>query len=191
MPWNQVFPLGTDQVSQAPALFQQNWAFLAGSIGQDHFFNTGAPNEGHHKFVQLLGAGDAALAAGMSAVEYSKATGNANTQQPYWRNATGIFQIPTTATGLVAVVTPGTNNIYNFTGKPRSFGSVFLCDPGNAGRAYAYCNYFWDPGLPQLAILSIVTTNPGINTIGFIGNTLTCQTDFNGNVTFAINVQPF
>ena len=94
MAWVQVFPTGPTLISQSVQQFQDNWLFLQTNINTDHFFNTGAPNEGHHRFVQMLnGGGDAALAAGMSGVVYTKNNGAGNAQ-PWYRSANIISQVP-------------------------------------------------------------------------------------------------
>lgn len=191
MPWNQVFPLGTSQVSQAPTLFQQNWAFINTNLNMDHYFNAVNPNnEGHHKFVQMLDqGGDPALAAGMSAVEYSKATGNVNMEQPYWRNAVGIRQIPTVITGTVAVAVGTTQNMFSFVGLPRSMGLISVQDPtGASNNTVAF--YFRD------TVNNIVVTNisNGGNILALAGvllNTITIQTNYNGNAFFQIYTMPY
>jgi len=189
MPWNQVFPLGTDQVSQAPALFQQNWAFLAGSIGQDHFFNTGAPNEGHHKFVQLLGAGDAALAAGMSAVAYSKAMGTANSEQPFWRNAVNIRQIPTLLTGTTAPIPlgPQTTTVFNFAGQPATHGLFQIFMQGGVG-AMGVGYYVWNGVNVYVLQLGVSGTITGLS--NSVNSRILVDTIASGTAQFSIYTLP-
>lgn len=147
MTWNLVFPTGPTLISDSVIPFQQNWAFLQTNIGIDHYFNTGAPNEGHHKFVQTIGTGaDAALSAGMNGVLYNKTTGTANIPQPFWQQSADNFtrQIPTIFTGTVVyaggnVLTP----VINMATKYFSNGLFFIYQLGSLGT-FAQCIVVWD-----------------------------------------------
>lgn len=190
MTWNQVFPLGTTQISQSVTPFQQNWAFLAANIGTDHFFNTGVPNEGHHQFVQLLDQGPIALAAGMSGVLYSQATGSANMEQPYWTNAVGVRQIPTAITGTVAVASgPTTQLMVSLTGLPRSMGLISAQDPNNA-TSFGLGFYFRDSS----PLLNIINISAGGNITGFsplTNNGIYITTKYNGNAVYQVYTMPY
>lgn len=201
MVWVQLFPLGTTFINQSVQQIQDNWLFLQNNINTDHFFNDINPNnEGHHRFVQLLDGGDPALAAGMSAVEYSKATGNVNMQQPYWRNAVGIRQIPTVITGTVAVIV-GLNTMFSFAGLPRCSGFVEAHDPNNI-NSHAVTYYWWNGAnvivggqlggtAPGNFVATDIFTLPNSLGFGGVGALLTLSVAYNGNATYQINTMPY
>ena len=207
MPWNQVFPVGTSQVSQAPTLFQQNWAFINTNLNTDHFFNSITPaNEGHHSQVQLLDQGPRALAAGMSGAMYANTAGNVATEQPYWVNAVGTFQIPTVITGQTAVIV-GLTNLFNFVGRPRSSGFVAAHDPNNTtSRQVTF--YWWNganvivggnfggnalvsPSFPVAPVaLDLFTGGNGLGFAG-VGSILTITSNYAGTTTYQIFAMPY
>ena len=151
MVWVQLFPLGTTFINQSVTQFQDNWLFLQTNINKDHFFNTGAPDEGHHKFVNLLSAGDAALAAGMSGVLYSKGTGGSGTiNQPFWRNANAagaIQQIPTLLTGTTIAIGAGAQTTtvldFNIGPQPNCHG-IFEVFVQGSTNSMAVGYYTWN-----------------------------------------------
>lgn len=191
MPWNQVFPLGTSQVSQAPPLFQQNWAFLNTNINTDHFFNTGVPTEGHHQFVQLLDQGAAALAAGMNAVLYTRGTGGSGTiQEPFWTNTnvvTPVQQIPTFITGTTACPAGVQNTtIINMAAgpQPNCMGFIQLFQQG-AVNSFACAYYVWNGA--NVYVTNFVTGPGGL--VNAITNSATSRITVNTNFAAPSNVQ--
>lgn len=93
MPWNPNFPMQATSISQSTPQIQTNWNYIATTVGVDHFFNSATPgNDGHHKWVNMLDAGNAPLAAGFDGVVYVKTSGSK--VQPFYRNATTIMPIP-------------------------------------------------------------------------------------------------
>ena len=200
MAWNAVFPLGTTFINQSVPQFQSNWAFLASNIGKDHFFDTGAPNEGHHKFVQLLDGGAPALAAGMSAVLYSQGTGGGgNVEQPFWRNTTVVnnpMQIPTFITGVTACPAGvQTTTLINMaTGpQPNCMGFIQAFAQGGT-NSFATGYYTWN-GANVYVGTNIMTGVVGtlITNLGNSANSrITITTNFpaGGNVQWAIYLTP-
>lgn len=142
MAWNPTFPTPATRISQSVQQIQDNWAFLQTNINTDHFYNSGAPNEGHHRFVQLITQGaDPALA--LNGVLYSKAV-TGGTIQPFYRNATNIQQVPTIRSGVAAVGGGGGNfSLANLAGTQPFSG--FITSVDQATTATRGCAFIiWD-----------------------------------------------
>lgn len=173
MAWDPNFPTPGTRISQSVQQIQNNWAFLQNNINTDHFYNSGAPNEGHHRFVQLITQGaDPALA--LNGVLYSKAV-TGGTIQPFYRNATNIQQIPTVRSGVTAVGGGGgTFALTNLAGT-QTF-SAFITSVDQANLNTRACGFVvWDGALLRVDNLSssgnIVTlTTTGVTSIAVTSN---------------------
>lgn len=137
MTWNAVFPTGGTLISQSVTQIQNNWAFIATNISTDHYFNSGAPNEGHHKFVQLVNQGGDAAAA-VNGVFYSKVNGAGNTQ-PWFNNGNIIAQVPVIFTTSVTFGAPGTSFVNFLTANaggamPAFSGTAQIIQQGGAAN---------------------------------------------------------
>jgi hypothetical protein len=167
---------------------QANNLFIQNNIRKDHFFNDANPNnEGHHQFVQLIDqAGDPALAAGMAAVSYSKATGGAGSNQPFWRNSTNVRQIPTLRTGTTAVV-PGVNVLVDLNAQPGTNGIIQMFGVGaTAYKGVAYV--IWN-GV-STSVLQLGVDGVGITAITSSTTVVRVTTTFAGNVQWALYTLP-
>jgi len=192
MPWNLVFPLGTDIVSQAPPFFQQNWAFLQANINTDHFFNdTVTPaNEGHHRFVKMKNfAGDPVL-AGMDGEIYIKPNPSGGTIQPFYRNATTIRQIPVFYSATNIMGAPANNfNIFDLTGLTIPFYGFFTI--AQIGGAAQFCSgaITWDGAahVQQLSVSKPPAAN-GITAVGSATTFITLSQDIPGATNWQLTL---
>lgn len=148
MAWVQLFPTNNTLISASVNQIQQNWLFLQQNINTDHSFNTGAPSEGHHRFMHLptQGADPAVILTG---VVYQKAN-LAGSPRLYYRTTVPVArieQIPTAMTGMVNLpVGAGWTNVINLAGQP-SFGGIFTAfDPTIPDRQCAMTIAFWGGG---------------------------------------------
>lgn len=188
MPWNLVFPVGTDIVSQAPPLFQQNWAFLQNSIGTDHFFNTGAPTEGHHKFSQY-GNQVVAPVPAVDSVLYSQLTtlGLTGSSQLFLANSTNTRQVATFLGGTT--VTPaGTTTIFTGNVLQPFFGWLHVVNgsvPSDYGVAFIYWNTSGTITVRQLFV------NGSITAIAGTGPNIRVTTSANITVVWGMYTIPF
>jgi len=196
MSWDAVFPTGPTFINQSVPQFQANWAFLESNIGTDHFFDTGAPHEGHHQFVNLLSAGDAALAAGMSGVLYSKGTGGSGTiNQPFWRNANAagdIQQIPTVLTGTTIAIGAGPQTTtvldFNIGPQPHCHG-IFEVFQQGATNAMGVGYYTWNGANCYVLQLGVSTR---ITSVSNGATNILVSTNFGGPsvVQYAVYILP-
>lgn len=142
MAWVQLFPTNNTLISQSVNQIQQNWLFLQNNINTDHYFNSGAPSEGHHKFVHLptQGADPAVILTG---VVYQKNSPAGSPALYYRTGPSGITQVSTAYVGDINFAGPGLGNILNLNGLPRSMGILNIVRYNNmATRAHAYL--YWD-----------------------------------------------
>lgn len=106
MPWNSTWPDGTKSVKGNTTTGQQNTTYTKTTLNNDHFWDIGVNEDGHHKFAQMLkvtaGAppvpADPALATGMDLVYYSKQKTSTESTvqqdvQPFAKNNTAVMQL--------------------------------------------------------------------------------------------------
>lgn len=142
MVWVQAFPTGPTLISQSVTQFQDNWLFLQNSINTDHFFNSGAPNEGHHRFTQTVNqVADPAVA--VDSVSYTKLI-NAKTQ-PFFRNSNNVYRVPFGQAGTTAVGAAGGPRTVNVLTFPAISGvfTVMANVNGAENEGFA-CSVFCD-----------------------------------------------
>lgn len=146
MAWVQLFPTNATRISQSVAQIQANWLFIQQNINTDHYFNSGAPNEGHHKFMHLptQGADPAVILTG---IVYQKNNASARPRLYYRTAAIGGFtrieQIPTAITGRkVLAAGAGTNTILNFAGQPAFQGFFSAYQAGTTGNRCCAAIFF-------------------------------------------------
>jgi len=80
MTWNPIWPQGATSVSQNTLPGQQNTAYTETTMNNDHYWNIGVDENGHHKWVQTVATNDAnkslatnaTLATGMDLVYFSR-----------------------------------------------------------------------------------------------------------------------
>lgn len=166
MAWVQLFPTNNTLISQSVQQIQDNWLFIQNNINTDHYFNTGAPNEGHHQFVHLptQGADPAVLLTG---VVYQKLNG-AGVPRLYYRSSDGPEQIATCVN--FSVVLPaglGPHVIYDFAAHNNSAGFIMIkSSTAPATRVGAFYNHspalFVDEMYRNGAITSIQITGTAI-----------------------------
>jgi hypothetical protein len=188
MVWVQAFPTGATLISQSTGQIQANWLFLQTNIVTDHFFNDATPaNEGHHRFTQMLDNGDPALAAGMSGVNYVKATGLSlsTTEQPFFRNAATIRQVPTMLTGQTVIVAPGTV-IFDCAALTPFMGWLHVVNPPTTG-IYGTAFIWWNGAGTVTVVQSFVA---GLTSITGVGSTVHVNVGANIGVSWAVYTIP-
>jgi len=135
MVWNSLWPDGTKSVKQNTVPGQQNTTYTETSMNNDHYWNIGTDEDGHHKAVQMkqfansaVGApSDAPISTGMEGVMYLKSV--AGRIEGFYRNVNGIFQfIPSFLTGTVVLSTGGFNDIV--VPPDNTFGQIFIWRQG-------------------------------------------------------------
>ena len=119
MVWNSLWPDGSKSVKQNTTPGQQNTAYTENTLNNDHYWNIGTDEDGHHKSVQMKnfinsasGApADAPIATGMDACIYLRTvSGDDPRIQGFFRNANGIYQfIPCFLTGSANITSSYTN----------------------------------------------------------------------------------
>jgi len=179
MPWNQVFPLGTDLVSNAPPLFQQNWAFINANINTDHYFNSGGATEGHHKFSQYFNQGIDPALIGDGEI-YVKPSITSGTIQPFYRNAINIRQIPTFTGGTIAIAGGITTGIVDLTGV-QGFSGFFICFDLGGSANMASAAVVWDNVNARVSQLSV---RGAVTALGEVGQFITITTTPGGPRNF-------
>jgi len=140
MPWVQAFPTNNTLINQSVNQIQQNWLAIQNNINTDHFFNTGAPNEGHHNFVQMPTQG-ADPAVALSGALYVKAAPRDAELRPFYRNAVEVSQL-TTATEIFPIAIPGAAGTYTVIdyaapATPAFWGIVMVGDEAFWGNSAA------------------------------------------------------
>ena len=81
MVWNSLWPDGSKSVKQNTTPGQQNTTYIENSMNNDHYWNIGVDEDGHHRSIQMkqfinsaIGApADAPIATGMDGAMYLKA----------------------------------------------------------------------------------------------------------------------
>ncbi len=185
MVWNAVFPLGTTQINQSVQQFQDNWAFLQTNINTDHFFNTGAPTEGHHRQVYTNNQGADPALAGMDAVIYTKAVGTSPATVPFIRTASGALPIPNYSNLTVVYAGPGTAPILTFLGLVHGQGLIYFSDINNSANR-ALCFYSYDGVNGNI---SPIVVTAGISAITVLANVVSLTV--NGAMTVTASTSQF
>ena len=156
MTWNSLWPDGTKSVAQNTNPGQQNTTYIETTLNNDHFFNIGVDEDGHHKKVSMEEYSETAVGAptdptiptGMDGVFYLK---DANGRiAGFYRNASGIYQaVPGFISGSFALTTSYQNvvalpddcygDIHFFIASSAQAMSqgYFKC---SGGICQAYCN---------------------------------------------------
>jgi len=94
--WNSVSPDGTKSVKLNRTLLQDNTTYTETTLNNDHYWNIGVDEDGHHKYAQMPKSDiggvptDPTLATGMDSVFYSKLVTDV---QPFMRNASMIMPL--------------------------------------------------------------------------------------------------
>lgn len=167
MAWNATFPTQATRISQSVQQIQDNWAFLQTNINTDHYFNSGAPNEGHHRVVQYINQG-ADPAVAVDGVLYTKVGAGGRTQ-PYFRNSTDVRSISTYINGTTVIAVAGTNNLVNLAGRAPFVGFVTMYRVG--GTAIKGCAFVvWDTFNARVTTL---VADGSITAIGESGTNIT------------------
>ena len=102
MVWNSLWPDGSKSVKQNTTTGNQNTSYTETTLNNDHFWNFGTDEDGHHRFMQTVATNDAdktlqtntQLSTGMDLVYFSryKTAIESVTQQdcqPYAKNIAG------------------------------------------------------------------------------------------------------
>ena len=163
MVWNSLWPDGTKSVKQNTTPGQQNTTYTETTLNNDHYWNIGVNEDGHHKKVSMpTSASDPAIPAGMNGVHYIK-TAN-STIQGFYRNASGIYQyIPSFLSGTVVV--SSTSTYVTVDAVPANcYGQIYLftntdADDGQQG--------FFKAGALVVQSYSLATTFASSSTAGF------------------------
>ena len=186
MAWNPTFPTPATRISQSVQQIQDNWAFLQTNINTDHFYNSGAPNEGHHRFVQHVnqGADPVVAVAGVLYTKVGLAPDNAN--QLFFRNNYNVRQVSSYIMDSTVVGGAGVHNLVNLAGTPDFMGFFMAHRQGANGRAFAYL--IWDGATIFLTQLSAVGS---ITAIGFTGTTLQVTTNAGGTIDWMYTTNEF
>jgi hypothetical protein len=142
MVWVQAFPTGATLISQSVAQMQANNLALQTYANTDHFFNTGAPSEGHHRQVQLQNLG-AVPAVALSSAIWSQNNPSGNSQPHFINSTTHLDTILVGSTsGTIGPVGAGTFNVLDFTGLPKCQGILMINDRANyTNSAFAFVSY--------------------------------------------------
>jgi hypothetical protein len=155
MVWVQVFPTGATLINQSVQQFNDNWLFLQNNINTDHYFDTGAPFEGHHRFSQYVNqAGDPGLLT--DGAVYVKPNSTGGSIQPFFENAINVRQIPTCLNrGVIAGVANTTFSILNLLGTLTPVtGLVFVYKVG--GISSVACGFVtYDGSGPTVGVISL------------------------------------
>lgn len=133
MVWNSTSPDGTKSVKQNTTPMQQNTTYTETTMNNDHYWNIGTNEDGHHKSVQMkefntsaTGApDDAPIATGMDAAFYLREVSADDSRiQGFFRNAQGIYQfVPCFLTGSHAVTGSYTNMV---TVPDNTYGQIWV-----------------------------------------------------------------
>lgn len=130
MSWNASFPTPATRISQSVSQIQNNWAFINTNINVDHYFNVGAPNEGHHQFVNVPNqAMD--VAPSLNNILYAK-NGSGGNSQLYRNNGVDVRQLAIFTNGSTVIAGAGTSNLINLSGIPNYMGFVLASQNGSS-----------------------------------------------------------
>lgn len=159
MAWVQLFPTGNTLISQSVGQIQANWLFIQNNINTDHSFNTGAPSEGHHKFMHLptQGADQAVILTG---VVYQKANTSGNPMLYYRTTQSGINQIATGAYGTIAIAGAGTWMLHDFVGKPKMMAIITATEWASTHNRRAVGFVTWNGAVCRV---DNILTTPNLN----------------------------
>jgi len=200
MPWNATFPTGPTLINQSVTPFQNNWAFLATNIGTDHYFNVGAPNEGHHKFVQYVNQSPNPATA-VDGCSFTRSTGPVATPAiipswPHFKNASYTYRQILGFSRQFVAGGAGTINLFTFTASVDGpiAGTFYVYLNGTPSRC-ASVNFFWDGTTLATIPTSFFQANNQITALGLIsgGNTTIMQATVAGAGTYnwAFTAIPF
>ena len=139
MAWVQLFPTSATLVSNSVNQLQDNWLFLQNNIDTDHFFNTGAPTEGHHRYFVTQNRADPGALL-LDAMLYSKVSGTGN--ELTLKNSQSVRSMVARFSGTDTFGAAGSYNIGpDFNGLEPCFGMFYIMATNNSGRGYGmYAN---------------------------------------------------
>jgi hypothetical protein len=164
MAWVQLFPTNATPINQSVNQIQQNWLFIQNNINTDHFFNSGAPTEGHHRFVHLPAQVADPIVA-LAGVIYAKNNASGHPRL-YYNAPEGVSQIPTSQIFpniLLPNAPPATDiAVVNFAGGNPFYGIVWVHDiADNNNYAVAAINFIGGMGasarVAQIAVAGRIT----------------------------------
>lgn len=164
MTWNGAWPLGNLSVKANRAIGNDNMSYIQVTMGnsivgtntsttRDHFWNVGANEDGHHRFIQSPGftvggnAADPLVGTGMNAVMYLKNTRGTPNDTPQWFTRTdalsggAIYQVtPTYVTGVINM--PNNSSYATLINVPINvIGEIYMFTAAN-GRRQGAKGYF-------------------------------------------------
>lgn len=164
MVWNTVYPDGTQSVGANVPIGLQNTSYTKTTLNNDHFWDVGTDEDGHHRYVQMpqnqVGGTptNPTLATGMDGVMYLKETNSR--VEGFYKNAAGVFQfIPSFLEGTVSLIS--TTDYTNIAAIPQdTFGYawLFVKDSSQSG---AYGFFKAADGICQAYSLPIRAGNSG------------------------------
>lgn len=156
MVWNPNFPTNNTLINQSVNQIQTNWTFIQNNINTDHFFNSGAPQEGHHRFVNMPdNGGDAAVA--LAGVIYLKTQGAS--VLPFYRNVGGVGQIPIVSNTTVVLGVGPAQTVFPAGGSQSFMGNIYISDNSGATTARASARVLWNLTTNLLIIDQVFTAN--------------------------------
>lgn len=155
MAWIQLFPTGNKLMSQSVTQMQDNNLALQTYAATDHFFNTGAPTEGHHKFMHMQNQGVVPPIV-LDTVICSVAV--AGHSQPFFRNAGGAKEITMNQYGTVIAGGAGVHNLPTFAGTPRCQGILMISDHANySNSGFAFVSWNGTVHTRQIVVHGTIT----------------------------------
>ena len=162
MVWNATWPDGAQSVKQNTTPGQQNTTYIKTTQNNDHFWDFGTNEDGHHRKVSMenyedtdVGAPtDPTIPTGMDGVHYLKDANGRS--EGFYRNASGIYQyIPSFLSGTVSITSTSTyativavpddcyGHIYLFTTTSADDGQFgFFKADGGVVQAYSMATSF-------------------------------------------------
>lgn len=162
MVWNSLWPDGTTSVKQNSSTGQQNTSYIETSMNQDHFWNRGTDEDGHHKAINMknyadtsTGApSDAPIATGFDGVFYVKQVNGRNAG--FYRNSNGVFQcVPGFISGS-ANINSGYQNIV--TVPDGCYGNIWLFRNDNSS-AFGFGSFKATGGICQAFCVQVLPGN--------------------------------
>lgn len=126
MPWNTDYPDGSISVKANESIGQENTTYTKTTMNVDHYWDTGANEDGHHKRVEMTKeSSDPSISAGMDGVVYLKDTTEGRTEG-FYRNSNGIYQyIPSFKSGSLSITS--TSSYVTVTSVPANvYGQIFI-----------------------------------------------------------------
>ena len=174
MAWVQLFPTNATPISQSVNQIQQNWLWIQNTMDTDHYFNTGAPFDGHHKFMHIptIGADPAIVLTG---VVYQRVN-LAGNPMLYYRNAVGgVMQLSTATREQVNIVGAGVWNVIDFAGRPNQVGGLIIYENVAVTGSFLGEYLFIGGGLRVVGVISgIITGYAAVGTILQLTTTAAC-----------------